>query len=69
MTLLYFLLKPWSFLTYLTPLYYSDDRGGQGGGGIRVAVFCETRLVFVLFTSLRGVLPIDDTHLYFMTIE
>ena len=54
MTLLYFMLKPWSFLTYLITLYYSDDRGGQGGGGIRVAVFSENLTSFSLFHKFEG---------------
>ena len=35
-------------------LYYSDDRGGQGGGGIRVAVFCENQTSFSLIHKFKG---------------
>ena len=67
MTLLYFMLKPWSFLTYITWMIGVDMEGG-----IRVAVFSENLTSFSLFHKFEGgvlVLPIDDTHLYFMTIE
>ena len=67
MTLLYFMSKPWSFLTYITRMIGVDMEGG-----IRVAVFSENLTSFSLFHKFEGgvlVLPIDDTHLYFMTIE
>ena len=36
-------------------LYYSDDRGGHEGGGIRVAVFSENLTSFSLFHKFEGV--------------
>ena len=50
MTLLYFMLKPWSFLTYTTRMIGVD----MEGGGIRVAVFSENLTSFSLFHKFEG---------------